>query len=689
MQRQEVEHNSPFYQFLKLETEEHYKALKKRAEDHPEKLVFHLNERSIHFFKIAQLRQGFAGLIDLETGEIDLVPAYNLDDHLPRQDFYYEREDGKRINYRVESDAALGGNTGVIHTGALVLTRKSGRNGLMLGFGIFKLSDNEDQSQLQVDQNKLILYVKNRSIQNTKTLAYNEEYLIWAYKPYEDIDANPIYDIGRSIAGDLTNELIRALMHDLSQAIPDKALKLKTQIRTFDYEEGFLKASKEQKLSRIRENLAASLNNNNLAVTKRILTWLYHQEDYKYADETSKLTNLIAAIVVDKEQNMLPTLIESINDFNQTDQNGYSLMMWAVATNQPAIVRLLQEKGATPLDEAGESKARRLKTIIKFDMKKVQTILFDAVRNHDMDTIKFLADKGVNFNDYISSNKDSALHVASSLGYTDVVAALLENGANIHSMNGYYFTPLHVAATAGNHETVALLLSKGAKVNVHTKYSQAPLAYAAASDSDRSETLKLLLDDPHIDTNITISDASLPFNTLILKTGGYTPIMLAICGGSSPNVKTLLEHHKTRGNLSYEDLLKFAISNKADLSIMRVLIRGALEEYIAKAKQSLSDLEKEESKPSWGLTSLLHSTYSFFNSYDKYQLKAAETLFDVLFNEANTTLLEFKDENPKDKGACIKALNSGQLGSLFKKSQSILQDKKNEKMLDKENEKGI
>ncbi len=59
----------------------------------------------------------------------------------------------------------------------------------------------------------------------------------------------------------------------------------------------------------------------------------------------------------------------------------------------------------------------------------------------------------------------SALHVASKAGHPDIVAWLLDNGANIDQKTVVGETPLHLAAANKRVDVIKLLLDRRADVN--------------------------------------------------------------------------------------------------------------------------------------------------------------------------------------------------------------------------------
>ncbi|PSN50828.1 hypothetical protein C0J52_03241 [Blattella germanica] len=70
---------------------------------------------------------------------------------------------------------------------------------------------------------------------------------------------------------------------------------------------------------------------------------------------------------------------------------------------------------------------------------------------------------------------NTALHVASRCGNSEMVDILLRNGASINAMDGCGETALHIAARDGNQDTVVTLLKHGADL-MFTKFRQPPLA---------------------------------------------------------------------------------------------------------------------------------------------------------------------------------------------------------------------
>lgn len=84
------------------------------------------------------------------------------------------------------------------------------------------------------------------------------------------------------------------------------------------------------------------------------------------------------------------------------------------------------------------------------------------------------------------------LFLAAQDGHDEIVALLLQNGADLERPAGGGWRPLHVAAKGGYRRTAELLLSKGANPNATSDEGGTPLHSAAQGGS--TEMVKLLVD---------------------------------------------------------------------------------------------------------------------------------------------------------------------------------------------------
>jgi ankyrin repeat protein len=133
---------------------------------------------------------------------------------------------------------------------------------------------------------------------------------------------------------------------------------------------------------------------------------------------------------------------------------GASALRQATQNRHSRIVAYLLKKGANP----------------NIQDKKGATPLLLAAQNGDLPTIKVLVLNGARVNEQGNSTTQhegkTALMQASLGGYTDIVAYLIEKGANPNLKDKNGITPLYCAAQGGNLEVLKLLTSAGAQRNV-------------------------------------------------------------------------------------------------------------------------------------------------------------------------------------------------------------------------------
>jgi ankyrin repeat protein len=108
------------------------------------------------------------------------------------------------------------------------------------------------------------------------------------------------------------------------------------------------------------------------------------------------------------------------------------------------------------------------------------TPLIDAVRQHDLATVRVLLQKRVDVN-AAQGDGATALHWAVYLNDGSLVDLLLAAGANVNVANDLSMTPLHLASANGNAAIVEALLTKGANPNSPSETGVTPLMEAARS----------------------------------------------------------------------------------------------------------------------------------------------------------------------------------------------------------------
>lgn len=115
---------------------------------------------------------------------------------------------------------------------------------------------------------------------------------------------------------------------------------------------------------------------------------------------------------------------------SKQDERGFTLLMWAAAFGEKAMVEFLLDKGADP------------KTIAR--------------------------------------ERESALTLATSGGYADIVESLLKHGVDIDTYDWNGGTPL-LYAVRGNHiKCVEALLANGADMTIESDSGYSPMALAIA-----------------------------------------------------------------------------------------------------------------------------------------------------------------------------------------------------------------
>ncbi|MHA1124304.1 MAG: ankyrin repeat domain-containing protein [Candidatus Heimdallarchaeota archaeon] len=92
--------------------------------------------------------------------------------------------------------------------------------------------------------------------------------------------------------------------------------------------------------------------------------------------------------------------------------------------------------------------------------RKANELLWEAVKNVDLKGVKKALEQGAKINK-AKQWEGTALHIAASNGYLEIISYLLANDADATQLEIADFTPLHLAARDGQIEAVKLLLEKG------------------------------------------------------------------------------------------------------------------------------------------------------------------------------------------------------------------------------------
>ena len=121
----------------------------------------------------------------------------------------------------------------------------------------------------------------------------------------------------------------------------------------------------------------------------------------------------------------------------------------------------------------------------------LRTPFFDAVASSNVERARDLLAKRPNLVDARTLMGKTALHLAVEAGNTNMVAFLLDAGADANA-RGDSVTPLHSAALNGNVEIAELLLGRGAAVDATGfRHNDTPLQVAALHGN--ADVVRLLL----------------------------------------------------------------------------------------------------------------------------------------------------------------------------------------------------
>lgn len=180
--------------------------------------------------------------------------------------------------------------------------------------------------------------------------------------------------------------------------------------------------------------------------------------------------DIFAAVASGNQQKVKEILEQDPAVVNARNERGDSLLLAAAYAGRREIFQLLLEKGAG-------------------------VDLFEAAALGLGDRALQIIGRDASLVDAHSHDGWTPLHLAAFFGHRDLVALLLDHGADVDVRSrserfGRANTPLHAAAANRHVDVAGLLLERGADVNARDGSGFTPLALAANS---RSDLLILLL----------------------------------------------------------------------------------------------------------------------------------------------------------------------------------------------------
>lgn len=172
------------------------------------------------------------------------------------------------------------------------------------------------------------------------------------------------------------------------------------------------------------------------------------------------------------------TLVEAGADINAKNAQGDSVLRVALGSSKE-IEGYLKSKGALDSKSFDESinnlseqeisriaNPRLVEVVRTYNGKVGIKCIAELLQSDNIDEV--LKEKQEVSKDIYAYERQSALLLAAKFGYDELVAALLELGAN-PNMVGYYTTPLLEAATNNYYHISKLLLEHGADVNLRAQ----------------------------------------------------------------------------------------------------------------------------------------------------------------------------------------------------------------------------
>lgn len=173
--------------------------------------------------------------------------------------------------------------------------------------------------------------------------------------------------------------------------------------------------------------------------------------------------------------NIVRMLIKKGADVNVANKNGITALRLAQAGKDADIEKMLRKAGAVldapsrcnhktgrdlPVHAAAPNPPNRTGCDSKAD--KFPLPLLYSARHGDTKNLRCLLDNGADVHT-VDQDGTTALMLAASEGHADAVRLLLEKGADIHATDKWHATALRMAQVAGHSAIVEMLRAAGAK----------------------------------------------------------------------------------------------------------------------------------------------------------------------------------------------------------------------------------
>ena len=178
--------------------------------------------------------------------------------------------------------------------------------------------------------------------------------------------------------------------------------------------------------------------------------------------------------VIDGKLDTIKLLLDKGADINAQDYEGWTPLHAAVCCGSLPIVKLLCEKDAdlTLVNSDKElavdlAEDDEIKEYLEEQLKE-RNIDAEECRDREFNTMMRDCTEWIRCGKYLDKPHPrtgaTALHVAASKGYNQLIGMLIRAGANVHAKDMEGWTPLHAAAHWGEKDACRILIENGAKV---------------------------------------------------------------------------------------------------------------------------------------------------------------------------------------------------------------------------------
>jgi len=303
--------------------------------------------------------------------------------------------------------------------------------------------------------------------------------------------------------------------------------------------------------------------------------------DQYEAIQNSKKENLLQLAIQGKRYNIAPLLIKAGFSLDSlTTDNLKVLCSWAISNGyidlakityasiyqkphkknkhprktlkfSPAqkrtkdMVALLTNKPARPTNKRNNNKKKH-KSPNKQDNQWRKTLLHQASKNSTQACVKLLLDNGAEV-DSLDDNGNTPLAWAARRGNLEIVKLLVENKANVNHQNmkcEYNLGPLFYAIIENHTEVVKFLLNNNADINIRSSWGLTPLTCAkiASRGCSHNEILSILLSYGAMDDNFDDLDKDKAlFFAIQIEHDSIESIDLLLSEGASLEARSKIE----------------------------------------------------------------------------------------------------------------------------------------------------